>query len=350
MLGRDNSRYKGFDGLRGISIILVIISHLGFWGNFPQYVVDRVIPVFAGMAGVNVFFVISGFLITALLLKERDNFGSVSVKLFAIRRALRLIPPFLVFIVVLGSLMLFEVIPSSGKALLLSVFYLYNFVPHGALYTNELAHTWSLAIEEHFYVVWPWFVAKLNINSLVNAVVGLVLLCLIVSMFVSGTRSRWTIPGTAPILIGCFFALYHFVLLPQRRWWCEPNDKAIGIVGLLLWALPLIVPPYFFRLIYFPQLVGFGLMVYWVFRNGESRIVRVLESVPLVYIGSISYGLYLWQGLFVTNSPGGKLWMQHFPQNIFLTFAVAILSYHFFEVRFLCIKKKFVRNTSVKYE
>lgn len=51
----QNGRYKGFDGLRGISILLVIVSHLGFWGNFPQYVVDRAIPVFAGMAGVNVF-------------------------------------------------------------------------------------------------------------------------------------------------------------------------------------------------------------------------------------------------------------------------------------------------------
>lgn len=350
MLGRDNSRYKGFDGLRGISIILVIISHLGFWGNFPQEFSDRAIPVFAGIAGVNLFFVTSGFLITAILLKEKSVFGNISVRMFVIRRALRLMPAFLIYICVVGLLMSVGVLASSGVALLMSAIYLYNFVPFGAHYTSELAHTWSLAIEEHYYLAWPWFVAKLKIKFLIKVIVALLFVCFVAMIVATGSRYRWTIPGIAPILVGCLCAIYHFVLLPKRPNYWSPSDKVIGLTAVLLWSLPLFIPPLFFKLVWLPQIGGFGLMVYWVFRNGESLIVKLLEMKTLIYIGTISYGLYLWQGLFVTNGPGGKLWIQHFPQNVVLTLLAAMLSYHFFEVHFLRMKGNFARNKIVARE
>lgn len=345
-----NGRYEGFDGLRGISILLVIISHLGFWSNFPPDIAARVIPVLGANAGVNLFFVISGFLITAILLKEKCDYGSISVRLFIIRRVLRLMPAFLLFVVVIGLLMSSGLIQSSGLALLLSAFYLYNFVPYGHLYTSELAHTWSLAIEEHFYLIWPWLVAKFEMEALYKLAIKMLLICFVGYILVSGIKYRWTIPGVAPILVGCLISIYHFGLSPRRLFRWKPSDKVIGMAALLLWILPLFVPPSVYKLVYLPQICGFGLIVYWVFRNSCSRVVKVLELRPLVYIGTISYGLYLWQGLFVTNGPGGKLWIQHFPQNIFLTLAAAMLSYHFFEKHFLRIKKRFVRDSFVTCE
>ena len=175
----QNQRYKGFDGLRAISILLVINSHLGFWGNFPPAIANRAIPVFAGNAGVNLFFVISGFLITSILLKEKSNFGFISIKKFMIRRALRLIPSFMLFIMVIGVLMSLGLIQSSIIAWLLSAAYLYNFVPFGPLYSSELVHTWSLAIEEQYYLIWPWVIAKINIKTLIRFTIGILTICFV---------------------------------------------------------------------------------------------------------------------------------------------------------------------------
>ena len=342
-----NERYKGFDGLRGISILLVINSHLGFWGNFPAAISDRAIPVFAGIAGVNLFFVTSGFLITSILLKEKSKFGFISIRKFIIRRALRLIPAFMLFIMVIGVLMQLDLIQSSLIAWLLSAVYLYNFVPYGSIYTSELAHTWSLAIEEHYYLIWPWLIAKLNIKALLKVTISMIFICLIVLISVGGIKYRWTIPGAAPILVGALIAIYHFVLLPQNLVRRKLSNKQIGIAAVLLWTMPLFVSPVFSKLIWLPQICGFGLIVYWVFLNSHSWIVKFLDLRPVAYIGTISYGLYLWQGLFVTNGPSGKLWIQHFPQNFFLTFFVAMMSYHFFEKRFLAMKKNYMPHETV---
>ncbi|MFT3885692.1 MAG: acyltransferase family protein [Flavobacteriales bacterium] len=95
---------RGFDGLRAISITMVVASHHGLFQLLPHtsFIRDRIIPLFAGVTGVNIFFTLSGFLITRLLLQEQDRKGTIQLRRFYIRRFLRLTPPFLLFFLLLG--------------------------------------------------------------------------------------------------------------------------------------------------------------------------------------------------------------------------------------------------------
>jgi hypothetical protein len=138
---------REFDGLRGISIVLVMTSHLG------------ILAIAGGIFGVDIFFVLSGFLITTLLVAEFDNSGSrVSFKHFYIRRALRLGPALALLLVAyltLGAWVGKD--PASyGWRALIALCYMSNWVNAFGLFNmRELSHTWSLSIEEQFYIVWP---------------------------------------------------------------------------------------------------------------------------------------------------------------------------------------------------
>jgi peptidoglycan/LPS O-acetylase OafA/YrhL len=144
----------GFDGLRCYSIILVIVTHLGVAQNFKEgsYLRDRVFYFFSGSAGVNIFFAISGFLITTLILNEIKKNGFLNVKSFFIRRFIRLIPPIIPFYIVLCVFMHLGYVRDTIIGLLASLFYMFNFVPKAKIiWSSELSHTWSLAVEEQFY-------------------------------------------------------------------------------------------------------------------------------------------------------------------------------------------------------
>ena len=130
-------RWRSLDGIRGLAIILVVISH-AFPGTYAM----------GGPAGVSLFFVLSGFLITSLLLSENESNGRIDLKKFFGRRALRLGPALIVYLS-------FMVILQGWSATLPTLFYLGNYAQIAGGYVGANAHTWSLAVEEHFYLVWP---------------------------------------------------------------------------------------------------------------------------------------------------------------------------------------------------
>ncbi|MEH6745904.1 MAG: acyltransferase family protein [Maribacter arcticus] len=147
---------KGFDGLRGISILLVIITHLGWFENidiFGSY--DRKFKyLLSGTTGVNIFFTLSGFLITNILLNELNKYGTINFKTFFLKRFIRLLPPLFLFLVIIFILMLSNILTTNYSGILYSFFYIYNFIPR-SLYSAELGLTWSLSVEEQFYLFWP---------------------------------------------------------------------------------------------------------------------------------------------------------------------------------------------------
>lgn len=105
----------------------------------------------------NILFTLSGFLITSILLTELKKTGRINVKNFYARRFLRLLPPLVVFYAAIAIFTHEGLIRSSSVSLAYSMFYVYNFVPH-IYYTGELGHTWSLALEEQFYIIWPFVI------------------------------------------------------------------------------------------------------------------------------------------------------------------------------------------------
>jgi peptidoglycan/LPS O-acetylase OafA/YrhL len=353
---------KGFDGLRAISIIMVFYTHLGFLDDvFSAALNTRIQMLCSGDTGVKIFFVLSGFLISRILLREKFKTGKISFSNFYIRRFLRLLPPLIPFYLGVVVLMGFNFIRPQWFGLTLSVFYLYNFVPR-RYYSGELGHTWSLSLEEQFYIFWPVVISffKKYIPYLVAIII---VICILAQEYIPGMSvhhngkvyplntysylDRWFFPAVAPIMVGALFSYLEFNR--EEKWRYYFADKYLFlIVSLLLFFLPAYIPWIIFEFSYAIQLLqmcGIALLLIWVFFNQNSLLTRFLEFKPLSYIGKISYGLYVYHGLFIRTGRG-DLYMQKFPLNLFLTIGVAILSYELYEKKILKLKRKFntVRN------
>jgi peptidoglycan/LPS O-acetylase OafA/YrhL len=146
--GALRGRIPSLDGLRAVSIILVIASH-AIQGTHSF--VFRLFFLHSDL-GVRVFFIISGFLITSLLLRERAETGRISLPLFYIRRTLRILPPFVLFVGVVAIFNAFGIIQVPPGNWIYALTYTMNFDTHAPW---VLGHLWSLSVEEQFYLLWP---------------------------------------------------------------------------------------------------------------------------------------------------------------------------------------------------
>ncbi|OCP11376.1 acyltransferase [Ensifer sp. LC13] len=327
------------DGLRALAVVPVLLFHAGF--GF----------VAGGFAGVDVFFVISGFLITSIIHREiRD--GSFSIVGFYERRARRLAPALLVVCAVCVPFALLWMLPPElndfGKSLYAVNLFASNFLfwdqtgyfaPSTALI--PLLHTWSLAVEEQFYLVFPLlllFLRRYSSATLMKVVVGLVLLSFAATQLLAGLD-----PAA------------NFYLLPSRFWelgvgallalaGAEKLDLAKGYRELLaLLGLVAIGASYVFvretasypGWTTVPVVLGTALVL--AFARGDTAVGRLLSLRPLVAIGLISYSLYLWhQPVFAFARLRA---IDEMPQEIYalliaLCFALAYLSWRYVEQPF----------------
>ena len=341
---------KGYDSLRAISISMVIYTHMGMYELLTSLtpISDRVWRIIAGDTGVQIFFTLSGFLITSILLSEKQIHGTIRFRNFYARRFLRLLPALIIFYAILVPLMYFKLVPSSFWGLIYAFFYVYNFVPN-SYFTLELSHMWSLALEEQFYLTWPLIIYIFNQRkSLLIAALFIVVLCVVSYLVIQGTEiaatyryNRWFIPGVGPIMIGSVFAiLKHGNASIWKRYF--QADRWMPILAFTLFLFPIYCPIIFVVLSPLFQAMGVGLLLTWIHFNQDNRIVGYLEFKLLRYIGRISYGLYVYQGIFLRTGPkGASLDIQTFPLNLFLTFVVAILSFELIEKRVLRLKRFF---------
>src|ERR1700722_2137413 len=157
------ARIKELDGWRAISVLLVILAHLGAY-RFGHLVSPHrhvfVLATNIGLLGVKVFFLISGFVICRLLILEERRFGSASLSRFYVRRVFRIIPPFFFYLAVVCLLFSLQMIVGSWRAILNAALFLYDFRLIGNCWS--VAHTWSLAVEEQFYLIFPtlWMLTR----------------------------------------------------------------------------------------------------------------------------------------------------------------------------------------------
>ncbi len=346
---QTNKYIKGLDALRALSIGFVLLNHLGidvlFFEN--QFLKNNFYSLFSGETGVRFFFVLSGFLITRILWIQFKDTATINLKNFFIRRILRLMPPLVLFYVLVISLMLAKIITYDIEGLMFAFFYLYNYVPllH---YRNELAHIWSLSVEEQFYLIWPFFILVVKKYKIL-----LILVLIFIVLSIVGTiflpefafeahlrPHRWFLPAGGFIAIGATVALVQF---KYEKFLIQIFHKKTFMLLFVafLYLIPLFIPIFLIEAFSFLQVIGFGIFVCWIFYNQNSRFVAFLEFSPFVYVGKISYGLYVFQGLFLLTGPGSELSFQQFPINVLLTFGLAILSYHFIEKPILKYKNRF---------
>ncbi|MDP9042658.1 MAG: acyltransferase [Bacteroidota bacterium] len=348
---------KGFDGLRALSIIMVFYTHLGFLDDVSDPVLSlRLSMLCSGTTGVNIFFVLSGFLITRILLKEKSQTGRISFRNFYIRRFIRLLPPLVLFYAALVVLISFGFLGPQWVGLTLSVFYVYNFVPH-RYYSGELGHMWSLSVEEQYYAFWPVIVAFFK-RYIPVFVAVIIILCILAKIYIPTLSvhhngkvyplvtysylDRWFLPAVAPIMIGAVFSYFEFN--SEEKFRSLFSGKYVFLLsGLLLFFIPGFIPLAAFDFAYEIQLLqmcGIVILLIWIFFNQGSLLTGFLELKPLAYTGKISYGLYVYHGLFIRTGRG-DLFIQKYPLNVFLTVTVAVLSYEFYEKKILKWKRKF---------
>lgn len=340
---------KGFHGLRAIAIGLVILTHLDLLARLPSnaFIQERFWHLISGETGVNLFFVLSGFLITTILLNEKAKTGKIKILNFFARRFIRLLPPLILFYAMIITIAFLGLIPIPTEAILFAVFYVYNFVPN-QFYVYELGHIWSLSVEEQYYLTWPFVILLANkfwkIILVFLLVIGTSILAMVffpkMPVFDNYRPLRFFIPAIAPIILGSFTAVLNFSFR-QKIAQLSVNKFIFPVVFIVLYFFPLYVPKPFFDIMQIVQSAGFCFLLLWIVYRQESLGVKLLEFSVLKYIGTISYGLYVFQGLFLRTGGGGESWVHHFPYNILLALVCAILSYELVEKRTLKWKRKF---------
>ncbi|HSJ02211.1 MAG TPA: acyltransferase, partial [Verrucomicrobium sp.] len=160
----ESGRLPSLDGLRAIAALLVVFAHSHVTVGWPGWrLLEELRKTLSGFVAVQMFFVISGFIITRLLLNERTKVGSISLRRFWGRRFLRIVPPLAVYLACLSLLKALGAIEVSTLSQVGSLFFFRNHLPETDLFN---IHCWSLSVEEQFYLIWPFCVAFLPLDKL----------------------------------------------------------------------------------------------------------------------------------------------------------------------------------------
>jgi len=345
----------GLDGLRAISVLIVVVAHMGF---------QNIIP---GGFGVTVFFFISGFLITRLLLAESEKKGKVELGKFYMRRAIRLYPAllFMVFLTICAYLIF-----GYGKPALLeitaAVGYFTNFYQvseriGGTIPFMPWTHLWSLAVEEHFYLGFPLLVLlfRKNWRNLAWALGFIVVAAALWRSFIAfGTdlpaadyNYMMTDARIDSIAWGCLLSVLLHVKGSAKsfRYLVGFLPTVLGFVGL---AASFFIRDEAFRFTLRFSLQGLSIFIlvlnlyYW---RGLDFAFGILDWKPLAWIGSVSYALYLW------HVPLLDLAVRAFGDGLGVKIAAVIasvafagFSYRYVEAPFIAMRRKFGSHVTAK--
>jgi peptidoglycan/LPS O-acetylase OafA/YrhL len=313
--GSPQRDIPSLDGLRAISILLVVLSHVSV-GVYHDYAstftrTQSIIQVLflLGHLGVTVFFVISGFLITTLLLKDE----AIGLGRFYFRRTLRIFPPYYFYLGVILLLGVAGAISIDRGNTIAAFTYTRNyFFNESAPDAWFLAHTWSLCVEEQFYLIFPVTLVLLGKRWGFRVVALVVLLCPLLRYLyviddptISIEFGRFETVADA-LAIGC--------LLARTRAWLHARTWYKGLItSNLLLATPFIAlmitwlghfPDYYPKPVYVIVLlsvrnISIALFLDWAVTNYQGRVGQFLNARPIAYIGVISYSIYLWQQPFL---------------------------------------------------
>jgi peptidoglycan/LPS O-acetylase OafA/YrhL len=322
---------------------MVIVCHLLLFAR-PSPEMRRVI-VTLGWNGVSIFFVISGYLITMLLLREESKYGRISLRLFYCRRFLRIFPAFYFYLVVLLGLSLLGVVAVNPHSFLASFLYLRNISGSGW----ETDHLWSLSLEEQFYFMWPFLLVVLATAwRRVRVVTGLLIaICLWRSLLIitghvdAGALQARTDLRIDTILVGCLLAL--LVERGYLRTRLFPNGwVALVLISLFtVWGTFAIYIPFVMTVYSSVTAILVALILNWFITRGFGP----LERKPIVFVGKLSYSLYLWQQLFIGPHTAQFGVLRRFPLNVGLVCLAACASYFVIERRFLAVKDRYFSSS-----
>lgn len=369
--------YPALDGLRFFAFFLVFLHHslLNISSSNPFLGFFLVIIQKNGWVGVDLFFVLSGFLITTLLLKERKKFGRFSLKNFWIRRSLRIWP--LYYLALFSG---FFLIPYFGQNFfgvnftapkyeneiknffLYYVFFAGNWVVSLNGYSNfaNISHLWTISVEEQFYFVWP--ILLQFIRNIKHAVfLGMIIfLASILTRFYLASQNvehpgiyTNTLARIDTLTFGAVAALFIFYtkltaklkpLFSLKYGFCP-----FVLFSLVLYRIYLFDPKLKFYTVFGYSAVAI-FMVFLVLFSISVKKNNFLTYKPFIFLGKISFGLYIWHilALDIAIPVFNKLYLPFFgvPAAFLSTVLLAMLSYYIYEIRFLKIKERFSKVVS----
>jgi peptidoglycan/LPS O-acetylase OafA/YrhL len=324
------------DGLRGVAILCVVLYHVRLLKN--------------GFLGVDIFFVLSGFLITLLLIQE-GSAGRINLRWFYWRRALRLMPALVVYVAICGIVAVFYLPWATvTKQMLAALTYTTNIVRlSGGTGSTYFGHTWSLSIEEQFYLLWPPLVAVAchyrRLGAAVGVAVGGSLAAIGLRQYLweglhSAARLYFALDTRLDAILLGALAAFTLGRLRPSRWY--------GVVALLasLWILLCVtLVDWNLATLYLKASVFINLgvvaIVLGVLLAPSGIVATALSTPPLVWLGRLSYSLYLWHFAvifgFLPTAP--TAW------QITVSVAFAAASFAFVERPMLRLKQKFASGS-----
>jgi len=351
------------DGLRALSVVMVMVLH-----TLQRYSVTHNVPMVYlilgnGSMGVFIFFVISGYLITTLLLRERDKTSKISLKSFYIRRAFRILPPLYFYILFLTVLWLTGHLPGMNRReLITALTFTRNYVSGVGLWAME--HFWSLCIEEQFYLVWPALLVLCIVHRKVGdgrrlatrIALGVIVAEPLIRVFSFRFLPTFHNPGAFHmqadgLMFGALGALQQGHVRFERIYaratrlpWLVPVllffvSGALGMKFQNYWNMPLGM-----------TIDGFLILMWllWLVRNPVSISGRIFNQPAVAWVGRLSYSLYIWQTFFLhyRNIDVFKRdgWWNTFPGSWMCILAAAIFSYYCVELPALRIRDGFLRR------
>ena len=375
---KRNQRYMpGLDGLRAIAVLAVIVFHLGF-NSAP-----------GGLLGVGIFFTLSGYLITDILLSQLNQRGKIDFLRFWAARARRLLPAlFVMLAIVTAWVTIFGPAQPDQfrKAVVSAAFYVNNWeqifanVSYFARFAPEgpLNHLWSLSVEEQFYIFWPFLLLlgvklvherplpsgvrpRLAILTIVFAWISIIEMAVLYHPSLDPSRIYYgTDTRAAGLLFGCGLAM----VWPSRRLSHRITPQArnlldgLGVLGLVIIALMIWQVGEFDRFLYQGGFIVLSLatvLVLMPLTHPACRLGRFVGAPPLRWVGVRSYGIYLWQTpIIVLTGPGSRP-----PESllgkalqVLAIFAIAGLSWRFVEdpIRRGAIGRFFARRRAVGWK
>ena len=353
-----------FDGIRGVGVLLIMGAHSFIAGLTA-----------AGILALQSFFVLSGFLITVLLVREFDRNGRIDLKNFYARRALRLLPAFLLFLGVFTVLVAFTfpdfLRMQHNRAALAALFYFHNwaFIYGWVNQATVIGHCWSLSVEEQFYLIWPVaLILLLRLPVSRATMIGIVAMGSVASMVervvllrLAGPSWRVTLGSDMhadALLLGCALGLAAcWGFLPQRRGLLRVI-KSCAFVSLvfLAWHSVRMVrwDPTFFGTLELSggqglRVAGLGLMFLTLLTSPPKLAIRLLEAPLIVWFGRRSYSIYLWHlGInaycLIKFPELGQLWIA--VVGAILSVSIAAASFRWVETPFLRMKTRFTAEPS----
>lgn len=362
MLKISKDHVPALDGFRGIAIILVILSHYGL---------GKLVP---GGFGVNLFFFVSGLLITRLLIIEKSQKGAICLKSFYIRRFLRLYPA-LIFFTIIGSIYILTLGFNYFRAdeIFSTLFYYRNYLPYVTDYSyppkefNVFHIVWSLAIEEHFYIVFPCLFILLykRTRLFIGILIALIAAALLWRISLIGahgglvdyhlqqrihylTDSRFD-----AMLFGCLMSVLLASSAGDKIIKNLGNPYVIGLgIGMIILSIAIRSVAFRESWRYTLQGLAFCMLIPPVLHHLAFKKINLFLCSPwLVTIGKLSYSLYLfhWLGLCVASYyfSYNRTDLPWLVTATTVTVVLSYISYNYIEVPTMALRKKFGSNVTV---